>query len=90
MTFKAAQLAPKRSQRLPRLPGLSLGNPRVPLSQMKEVEILLEKSDFFDIFSIMPLGALISASFTHPGVSKIPISWGDESAPNAPETVVGT
>ena len=60
------------------------------MGQMKDAKILLENSDFFVIFTIMPFWTLISASFTHPGDSKIPISWGDASAPNAPETVVGT
>ena len=32
----------------------------------------------------------IFSDFTHPGVSKIPISWSDASAPNASETAVGT
>ena len=32
----------------------------------------------------------IFSDFTHPEVSKIPISWGDASEPNASETVVGT
>ena len=89
-SFKAVLRAPKRSQHLPRLLRLSLGTPRTPMSQMKEGKILLENSDFFVIFSIMPVLTLISASFTHLGDSKIPISWGDAGAPNAPETDVRT
>ena len=89
-SFKAVLRAPKRSQHLSRLLALGLGTTRTPMCQMKDAKFLLENSDFFVIFTIMPFWTLISASFTHPRVSKIPISWGDASVPNAPETGVET